>query len=156
MNQIGNVLKDPLYFNWWCILTKNKILCIGRDYYVLQGLCILCLTPLSTIFQLYRGSQFYGWRKLEYPLKTTDLPQVTDKLYRVPLAMIGIKTHNFSDDQHWLHEINITRNVLVSIEILNMRLLQFIDQISLYQVPIQVDISSENILKPKIKEEQTI
>ena len=128
-------------------------MCIGKDYYVLQGLCILCLTPLSTIFQLYRGSQFYGWRKPEYPLKTTDLPQVTDKLYRAPLAMIGINTHNFSDDQH---EINITRNVLVSIEILNMRLLQFIDQISLYQVPMQIDIASENILKPKIKEGQTI
>ena len=100
----------------------------------------------------YRGSQFYGWRKPEYPLKTT----VIDKLYRVPLAMNGINTHNFSDDQHWLHEINKTRNVLVSIEILNMRLLQFIDQISLYQVPIQVDIATENILKPKIKEGQTI
>jgi hypothetical protein len=24
-----------------------------------------CLTPLSTIFQLYRGDQFYGWRKPE-------------------------------------------------------------------------------------------
>ena len=25
------------------------------------------------IFQLYRGSQFYWWRKPEYPEKTTDL-----------------------------------------------------------------------------------
>jgi len=34
--------------------------------------------PLSTIFQLYRGSQFYLWRKSVDPEKTTDLSQVTD------------------------------------------------------------------------------
>ena len=63
--------------------------------FIIRGKVKRYLTPLSTIFKLYRGSQFYWCRNTGVPGENHDLPQVTDKLYhtmlyRVHLTLIGI------------------------------------------------------------------
>ena len=37
----------------------------------------------ATFNNIYSGSQFYWWMKTEYPEKTTDLSQITDKFYYI-------------------------------------------------------------------------
>jgi hypothetical protein len=60
---------------------------------------LLCLTPLSTIFQLYRGGQFYWWRK---PDKNTDMSQITDKFDHIRLDRVHLSMNVlFSSDKLW-------------------------------------------------------
>ena len=73
-------------------------ICLRNQYHVSTlELCFGCLKPFSTIFQLNCGDQFYLWRKPEYPEKSSDLSQYTDKLHRI---MSGIRTHNVSGDRN--------------------------------------------------------
>jgi hypothetical protein len=62
---------------------------LDLDVKVLNVVCGLwCLTALLTIFQLFRGDKCYWWWKLEDAEKTTDLSQVTDKLYHITLHRV--------------------------------------------------------------------
>jgi len=62
--------------------------------------------PLSTIFQLYRGGQFFidgGNRRIRRKPLTCRKSLTTISHIVVHLALIEIQTHKIRSDRHWLH-----------------------------------------------------
>ena len=72
------------------ILNSNNALSDQWRFYLW-----VAIWKLSTIFQLYCGNQFYWWRKPEYLEKTTDMTQVTDKLYHMMLYRVHLSWAGF-------------------------------------------------------------
>jgi hypothetical protein len=81
---------------------------------------LLFLTPLSTIFKLYRGGQVYRWRKTKHKEKTTTPWEISDKG--------GVQKH-YRDSNVAYHHVNETSFTIRDIpEILmtGMRKLKFL------------------------------
>ena len=55
-----------------------------------MGVWVIVFNATFNIFQLYRADQYYWWSKPKYPEKTTDLSQVTDKLYHIKLYRVHL------------------------------------------------------------------
>ena len=66
-------------------------------------ICCFTYWPMPpSIFQLYRGSQFYWCKKPEFPVKTTELSQVTDKLDQILSNIVSITSRHERDSNSQL------------------------------------------------------
>jgi hypothetical protein len=98
--------KDKLCIS---ILLHNKQIIISKDLHlhpipVEDTRSYQALYFVIPILQLYRGGQFYPWKKPEYPYRTIASlwqPLSHNVVSRIP-RLSGIRTHIFCVCRHWL------------------------------------------------------
>jgi hypothetical protein len=90
-----------------CITLWNQTISSIIKYSSYQQLGLCYLTPLSIIFQLYRGSQLNWWRKPDDPGENhrsvaSHWQTSSHNVVSSTPCLSGIQTHNISGDRHRL------------------------------------------------------
>jgi len=89
------VLIHPFYF-------RNPTTIFHHVHPMQSSKGLWCSTPLSIIFQLYHGGQFYWWRKPELNHRATGShwQTLSHNFVSSTPHLSGIRTHNVSGNRH--------------------------------------------------------